>query len=269
MNLSDRIGYDSGATRLEDALQAAIAHNFHYLDFNADTGPNRLGSWDDARVASIRNTCETHEIHLSLHTASAVNVAELSPFVGDAVDRYLRENVNLSQRLGCRWVVVHAGFHFSSLVQERMAAGLERLKRAAEYAGGMGESLLLENLNREPQDAEVHYLAHTVEECRFYLDAIASDRLGWAFTVNHAHLVPEGIDGFLEAFGTHRIGEVRLADNLGEKEVHLNPGQGNIDFPAVFRRLESAGFDKFYTMAFGSMQDKLAARELFTSYGFS
>jgi sugar phosphate isomerase/epimerase len=267
MNFTDRIGYDAGAIRLEEALESAVAHNFHYLDFNADTGPNRLGSWDDARVAGIRDTCQRNEIHLALHTASAVNVAELSPYVGDGVDRYLRENINLSQRLGCRWVVVHAGFHFSSLVSQRMAAGLERLKRAAEYAGGLDQTLLLENLNREPDDAEVHYLAHTVEECRYYLEAIGSDRLGWAFTVNHAHLVPEDIDGFLDAFGINRIGEVRLADNLGDKEVHLNPGQGNIDFPAMFRRLESAGFDSFYTMAFGSLEDKLAARQMFGSFG--
>ena len=40
------------------------------------------------------------------------------------------------------------------------------------------------------------------------------------------------------------------------------PGQGNIDFPATFRRLESAGYDGYYTMTFGSIADQLAAREL-------
>jgi hypothetical protein len=48
--------------------------------------------------------------------------------------------------------------------------------------------------------------------------------------------------------------------------VHLNPGEGNIDFVIMFQRLESSGFDKFYTMAFGSLEDKLAARDLFLSY---
>ena len=127
--------------------------------------------------------------------------------------------------------------------------------------------MLLENLNFEPEDAEIHYLAHTVEECRYYFNAISSERFGWAFTVNHAHLVPEDVDGFLDAFGIDRIGEVRLADNTGEKEVHLNPGEGNIDFRAVFNRLESAGYAGFYSMAFGGLPDKLAARELFDGFG--
>jgi sugar phosphate isomerase/epimerase len=60
---------------------------------------------------------------------------------------------------------------------------------------------------------------------------------------------------------------VRLADNEGEYEIHLNPGQGTIDFQAMFRRLESAGYRRHYTMAFGSLDDKLAARDWLSARG--
>ena len=39
ISLRDRIGYDSGTTRLENSLVSAAEHGFHYLDFNADEGP--------------------------------------------------------------------------------------------------------------------------------------------------------------------------------------------------------------------------------------
>jgi sugar phosphate isomerase/epimerase len=266
MSLKDRIGYDAGGTSLEAALDTAQTHGFHYLGFNADTGPNRLDSWSRERVSAVREICARHNIRLSLHTASSVNIAEFSPFVSEAVDQYLQGNIDLAKQLGCEWVVVHGGYHFSSALKERISASLERLKRAVAYAERAGVVLLLENLNFEPIDAEIHYLAHNVAECRYYFDAISSQHFGWAFTVNHAHLVPEDIDGFLEAFGIDRIGEVRLADNLGDKEVHLNPGEGNIDFVSLFQSLESVGYQKFYTMAFGSLEDKLAAREMFASY---
>ena len=263
--LKDRIGYDAGTTRLEDALETATAHGFHYLDFNGDQGPNRLTNWDDARVESVTRAAREGEITLTLHTASSINIAEFSPYVDVAVDRYLEGNIDLAKRLGCLGVVTHGGYHFSSALEYRMQSSLERLKRATAYAEAAGVNLFLENLNFEPDDAEIHYLAHTVEECRFYFDAISSERFGWAFTVNHAHLVPEDVDGFLDAFGIGRIGEVRLADNTGEKEVHLNPGEGNIDFAATFGRLESSGYNGFYTMAFGSLEDKLAARGYFAT----
>ncbi len=267
MSLAQRIGYDSGAANLEDSLEFAVTHGIPYLDFGADGGPNRLENWSGPRVQAVREICQNNGISLSLHTSSGVNIAEFSPFVSEAADQYLRGYIDLAWRLGCHGVVVHGGYHFSSQLEARKSASLERLKRAVDYAEQQGVVLLLENLNFEPGDAEVHYLAHTVEECRFYFDAISSANFGWAFTVNHANLVPEGINGFLDAFGIDRIGEVRLADNLGVKEVHLNPGQGNIDFQAVFRRLESAGYRKFYTMAFGSLQDKLAARDAFVAFG--
>ena len=49
--------------------------------------------------------------------------------------------------------------------------------------------------------------------------------------------------------------------------MHLKPGQGNINFEALFRRLESAGYQKFYPMDFGNLEDKLEAREEFGRYG--
>jgi sugar phosphate isomerase/epimerase len=261
MNLRDRIGYDAGGTRLEDALAWAVANAFHYVDFNADREPNHLDSWSDGRVRAVRETCAHHDIHLGLHTASAVNVAEFSPYVSDAVDAYLRANIDCARRLGCEWLVVHGGYHFSSDLQTRKTASLERLKRAVAYAEPAGARLLLENLNFEPDNAEIHYLAHNIDECRDYFDAIASAHFGWAFTVNHANLVPEGIDGFIDTFGIRRMGEVRLADNLGDREVHLKPGEGNIDFASLFTRLESGGYQGHYMMAFGDQADKLEARD--------
>jgi hypothetical protein len=40
MTLRDRIGFDAGSTRVEDALDWAARHGFHHVDFNADTGAN-------------------------------------------------------------------------------------------------------------------------------------------------------------------------------------------------------------------------------------
>ena len=121
---------------------------------------------------------------------------------------------------------------------------------------------LLENLNKEPETAEVHYLAHTVEEWRFYFEAIHSPAFGLSFTVNHAHLVPEGIAGFVAALDMGRVEEVRLADCFRNgDEVHLSPGRGDLDFADMFRRVEAKGFRGHYMNAFGSLDDMLEGRE--------
>ena len=266
MTLTERIGYDAGATRLEDALSAAGRYGFHYQDFCADAGDNRVDNWPQERLRAVRGLMERYAVAVTVHTGSSVNIAEFAPRVSDAVDAYLQANIDLARRIAAHGVVVHGGMHFSAAIAERMTAARERLARAVDYAESSGVRLFFENLNREPDAAEVHYLGHNIAECRYFFDAIVSEHFGWAFTVNHANLEPEGIDGFIDEFGVARIGEVRLADNTGKVEVHLPPGQGNIDFQAMFQRLEGAGYAGFYTMAFGSMADKLAARELFGSY---
>jgi len=262
MNLIDRIGIDIGRKlTLEDAVEWAGEHRVRYIDIQLDTGDNALDTITGIRGARVREACERHGVHLGLHTASAVNVAEYAPYVGEAVEAYLKAYVDASVRLGAKWIVMHAGFHFTSDKKERMKAGRERLQRVLAHAENKGASILLENLNKEPEDAEVHYLAHTVEEWRYYIEAIDSPAFRLSFTANHAHLVPEGIPGFVAAIDLARVAEVRLADCFRNGvEAHLKPGAGDLDFGDLFRRLESGGFKGHYTNAFGSLDEMLAAR---------
>ena len=262
MNLKDRIGVDvSRRARLEDAIEWAVKHGVRFIDIQLDTAHNALTSFDAERCAGVRRQIEKHGLHLGLHTLSAVNVAEYSPYVGDAVDEYLRSYVDIFPRLGAQWIVVHAGYHFKDDKRLRMEAGKERLKRVVAHAERKKALVLLENLNKEPRDAEVHYLAHTVEEWQYYWD-IRSPAFKLSFTANHAHLVPEGVEGFVAALDFSRVGEVRLADcHRNGHEVHLKPGAGDLDFGRMFKLIEGRGYQGHYTNAFGTLDDMLEARD--------
>jgi sugar phosphate isomerase/epimerase len=262
MSLFDRIGIDVGRKLvLEDAVEWAAEHRVRYIDIQLDTGDNALGTISGIRGSRVRALCEKHGVSLGLHTNSGVNVAEYAPHVADAVEAYLKAYVDAAVRLGAKWIVMHAGFHFTADKAQRMQVGRERLLRVVAHAENKGALVLLENLNKEPEDAEVHYLAHTVEEWRYYFDAIDSANFKLSFTANHAHLVPEGIPGFVDAIDLTRVAEVRLADCFRNGvEAHLKPGEGDLDFGDLFRRVEARGFKGHYTNAFGSLEDMLAAR---------
>jgi sugar phosphate isomerase/epimerase len=246
MDLRARIGIDLGRKlSVEEGIAWAAANDVRYVDAQIDLPPNALSSIRE-RAPAIRSACREHGVNLGLHTLSAVNIAEVSPFVADAVDCYLKTYMDMAVATGASWVVVHAGYHFTDDYQLRRDAALERLGRAAAYAEKVGARLALENMNREPDTAEVHYLASTIEECRDFFGQLTSPSIEWSFTVNHAHLYPEGIDGFLEALPLERCGEVRIADCYGTVEEHLKPG---------------TGFKGHYTLAFGSLDDMLEGRE--------
>ncbi|HET7159665.1 MAG TPA: TIM barrel protein, partial [Burkholderiales bacterium] len=249
MKLRDRIGIDlSRDVRIEDGVEWAARNDVRFLDIQLDTQANAITSFDAARVAGVRATRERHGIHIGLHTSSAVNVAEYAPHASDGVEAYLKAYVDIYPQLGAEWIVMHAGFHFTKDRDARMKAGLERLKRIADYAEKKKVRILLENLNKEPAQAEVHYLAHTLEEWRYYWGLLSSTSLRLSFTVNHAHLVPEGVAAFIEALDFDTVGEVRLADCWRNGyEVHLVPGKGDLDFGDMFSRIERKGFKGHYT----------------------
>ena len=262
MKLRDRIGVDiSRRLKLEDAIEWAAKNELRHFDIQLDIGENALPKFDAKRCATVRKLLDKHGIELGLHTNSAVNVAEYSPVVSDAVTEYLKQYVDLVPKLGASWTEMHAGYHFTRDKKARMEAGKERLKRVVAHAEKKKVLVLLENLNKEPDDAEVHYLAHTVEEWQYYWD-IKSPNFKLCFTANHAHLVPEGVEGFVTALDFKRVREVRLADTWRNGyEVHLKPGAGDLDFGAMFKSIEGKGYKGYYTNAFTSLEDMLAGRD--------
>ena len=261
-NIKNRIGIDLGASiAIEDGLIYASNADFRFVDIRIGDVKNKFESFDKYRISKVRNLIESKDLIIGLHTLSAVNMAEFAPYLSEAVDDYIKSYIDVAKLIDANWVEVHAGFHFTGDYERRKLAGLERLKRMGDYAAKKGVKLFLENMNPEPVNAEVHYLACDVEETRFYFDNLPHENISWSYTVNHAHIIPVGIEGFYNAFGGKRLAEVRLADNKGDKEEHLQPGKGNIDFNKMFQMFENDGFKGHYMLAFGNHNDMKSGRD--------
>ena len=261
-SLRQRIGVDlARRVRAEDGIAWAAKNDVKYIDIQTDIEPNAYESFDAERCKGIRDACEAAGIHLGLHTLSGVNVAEISPFLRDAADAYLKAYIDLAKKVGAEWIVVHGGYHFTSCRKIRMEASIERLKRITAYAEQQGVLLTLENLNSEPELAEVHYMPDNLADTIHYFQQVQSPNLKWAFTINHAHYDPIGIAGFVDGMDMSLCEEVRVADNNGEYELHMKPGTGTVDFGDMFKRIEGAGFTGHYMNGFGTIDDMLEGRD--------
>jgi sugar phosphate isomerase/epimerase len=258
-----RIGIDIGRrVSVEEGLEWAAKNDVHFIDVQTDIHPNALESFDAERIAGVRALKEKHNINLGLHTLSGVNVAEFSPFCRDAVDAYLKAYIDLAPQVGADWIVVHGGYHFTACRTLRMQTAIDRLKRMAGYAEEKGVLLLIENLNWEPVLAEVNYMPVTPAETMHFLTEINSPAVRWSFTANHAHFLPGvGISNFIDAVDFSLCHEVRLADNNGSYEIHQRPGEGTIDFGAMFKKIEGLGYKGHYTNGFTTIEDMLAGRD--------
>lgn len=160
MQFRDRIGIDlARRVPVEQGIQLAADNGVRFIDVQTDIAPNAMESFDDARCAAVHEACEANGIHLGLHTLSGVNVAEISPYLRDAADAYLKAYVDLASRLNAEWVVVHGGYHFTSCKAIRKQASIDRLKRIVGYAEQNGVMLQLENLNSCPSSHNLEQLS--------------------------------------------------------------------------------------------------------------
>lgn len=258
----DRIGIDIG-NRLspEDAIAWAKKNAIRFVDVSFDKDHQLLRD-GAARLSAVRRQLEETDIHIGLHTSSAVNAAETAAFIGEAVDEYFEAYIGAAKQIGAEWLIVHGGYHFTSDKSARLNAATERLKRISAIAEREGVMLLLENHNPEPPHAEVRYLAHDLEECQHFFSQLDSPNLGWAFTVNHAHILPIGIAAFLAGMDLSRCGEVRIADCHGTIEEHLRIGEGTIDFTEMFSLIEGGGYRGHYMQGYTTLDEMLGDRDL-------
>jgi sugar phosphate isomerase/epimerase len=243
-----------GGWPLEQAIEKGVELGFSRVHFNADAPPNFPETFTPERIKSVKSMVADHGIDLGIHTLSAVNMAEITPAMAAGADEYVRQNIALTAALGGTHLVIHGGFHFTTDLESRFAAAVERLKLALRLAADAGVELHFEN----------RYMPHNVAEYRRFWDALApSAPLRWACNIGHAMLVPEGFAGFLAAFGADTIGHVRLHDTNGLWEEHFKPGEngGIIDFRQVFTALHHAGFRGPFTLDFGSPEEKGIWRE--------
>jgi sugar phosphate isomerase/epimerase len=241
--LPSQIGYAASSGPVERYFPLARRHSVNWLEFSCQNPVNFPQTFDRARIRRVRRLVERSGVRCGLHSASFVNTAEIMPTVRKAAEAHLREYVDLTAALGCEYLVVHCGFHFSAYLDTVRAALYETMARVVEYGERRRVPLVIENMNRLPGDSEFQYLGVTVEEFHRLFDRIRSPHLGLALDVAHCELLPGGTAPFVRAF-PDRIHSAQLSDNRGRVDEHLTIGEGTIDFRRVLgalRRIHFAG----------------------------
>jgi sugar phosphate isomerase/epimerase len=238
---ASQIGFAASSGPVERYFPIARRHRVGWLEFSCQNPVNFPQAFDRARMRRVRALVERSRIRCGLHSASFVNTAEIMPTVRKAAETHLREYVDLTKALGCEYLVVHCGFHFSAYLDRVRAALYETMARCVEYGEKRKVPLVIENMNRLPGDSEFQYLGVTVDEFRDLFRRIRSPFLGLALDVAHSELLPGGTVPFVRAF-PERIHSAQLSDNRGTVDEHMTIGDGRIDFGRVLRALGRSDF---------------------------
>jgi sugar phosphate isomerase/epimerase len=146
----------------------------------------------------------------------------------DAMDEVKRA-LEIAEQLPIEFLVVHLGDREDTWNARTLEHSLTALEHLQAFARPLGVKLLVENLQNEV--TEPQNILEILNTGHF------SD-IGVCLDAGHAHL-GAGIPTVLEQL-KGQLRSSHIHDNRGDKDNHLWPGEGSIDWPATMTELKSA-----------------------------
>lgn len=141
----------------------------------------------------------------------------------------IRRALEIAERIPLQHIVIHLGDRGDAWDERSLADALTALEHLQAYARPLGVRLLVENIPNEI--ATPAHLGEILRVGHF-------DDIGVCLDTGHAHM-GEGVPAALAELAP-LLRTAHLHDNHGERDEHLWPGEGSIDFDAVYAGLAAA-----------------------------
>jgi sugar phosphate isomerase/epimerase len=145
----------------------------------------------------------------------------------------LKRAIDVAEDLPFSRMILHMGGPRETADPRKRDAAFSSLEHLVLHAKHVGVTICVENTTSEMGDPA--YLRAFVEETRL-------TGLRFNFDIGHAHLAdgPED-ERVATGFETMRehIVSAHIHDNLGDKDAHLAPHDGSIDWPAALKLFRS------------------------------
>jgi sugar phosphate isomerase/epimerase len=213
-----------GAQAVE--IFAARGH-FNYHD---KEHVKEIGGWFKTGQAAF------HSLHSPIYPsndfrsgAPALNIVDLEKRNRiDAMDE-IKRAIEVAEYAPFRFLVQHVGHTDEVDDPRKFEAALSSIEHLRAFARPLGVTLLVENT--------VNDLA-TPERLKELLHALHYPDLGVCFDTGHAHLM----SSVHQAFGVleNRIQSTHVHDNQRDRDSHLWPGNGGIDWNQTMQALRTA-----------------------------
>jgi sugar phosphate isomerase/epimerase len=150
----------------------------------------------------------------------------------DAMDE-LKRAIDVAETLPFSRLILHMGGSRETADPRKRDAAFSSLEHLTLHAHHVGVTICLENTTSEMGSPA--YLASFVSETRL-------NALRFNFDIGHAHLAdgPETdrVANSFELLRNH-VASAHIHDNHGEKDEHLAPYNGSIDWPAALKLFSS------------------------------
>jgi sugar phosphate isomerase/epimerase len=202
-----------------------------HIDYTDKAHVRELGNWFNTSGVQF------HSMHSPMYTSNdfsrntdpPLNIVDMDKRRRiDAMDE-IKRALEVAETAPFRFLVQHVGLGHEAYDPRKFEAALSSIEHLRAFARPLGVSLLVENIPNE---------LSTPEKLMELIKALHYPDLGVCFDTGHAHIMSSVHQAFgvLEA----RIRSTHVHDNQRDRDAHLWPGEGNIDWNQTVQSLQSA-----------------------------
>ncbi len=178
-----------------------------------------------------------HSVHAPVYSdyesgrsgAPPVNVASTDRAQRIAAMDEIKRALEIAEQIPFRFLIQHIGLGGEAFDDRKFEAAMTSVEHLRAFAKPLGVNLLLENIPNE--------LA-TPEKLVEFIQISHFDDVGVCFDVGHAHIMSDIPQAF-EILKKH-VRSTHIHDNAKDRDAHLWPGQGSIDWKQTMELLRSA-----------------------------
>ena len=146
----------------------------------------------------------------------------------EAMDE-IKRALEIAEQIPFRFLVQHLGTNNESFDDRKFEAAMTSVEHLRAFAKPLGVRILLENIPNE---------LSTPDKLLDFIHTTHFDDVGVCFDFGHAHLLTSVPEAF-ETLKAH-VRSTHVHDNAKDKDSHLWPGQGSIDWKEAMELLKSA-----------------------------
>jgi len=145
----------------------------------------------------------------------------------EAMDE-IKRALEIAEQIPFRFLVQHIGTPNESFDERKFEAAMTSIEHLRAFAKPLGVKILIENIPNE---------LSTPERLVEFIQASRLDDIGVCFDCGHAHMMSNVSEAF-ETLKKH-ICSTHLHDNQRDKDSHLWPGKGSIDWKQMMELLRT------------------------------
>jgi sugar phosphate isomerase/epimerase len=146
----------------------------------------------------------------------------------EAMDE-IKRALEIAEQIPFRFLVQHLGTNNESFDERKLEAAMTSVEHLRAFAKPLGVRILLENIPNE---------LSTPDKLVEFIHAAHFEDVGICFDFGHAHIMTSVAEAF-EIAKPH-IRSTHVHDNAKDRDSHLWPGSGSIDWKEAMERLRSA-----------------------------